>query len=117
MVRDPSALPIELGIMVAKGTSGYVKIWGDKVLPTARLIRVTPEKRFCLYPHEKKFLGRGYLRSNCLFNCYARFMYHDCGCVPSFNYFQYDSGIKLFLFLLGKNTFFKKKIYINVNNF
>lgn len=92
MIKDPSALPINLGIMVAKGTSGYIRVWGDKVLPTSRLIRVKPEKRYCLYPHEKKYLGRGYLRSNCLSNCYARFMYHDCGCVPGFNYFLYETG-------------------------
>lgn len=92
MVRDPSALPIERGIMVARGTSGYVRVWGDKVLPTRRLIRVKPEKRHCLYPDEERHLGRGYLRSNCVSNCYQRFMYHDCGCVPGFNYILYDAG-------------------------
>lgn len=92
MVRDPSALPINRGIMVAKGTSGYIKVYGDKVLPTKRLIRVKPEKRHCLYPDELKYLGRGYLRSNCLFNCYQRFMYNDCKCVPSFYYFLHETG-------------------------
>jgi len=94
MIRDPSALPIDRGMMVAKGTSGYIKVWGDKVIPTKRLIRVKPEKRQCLYPDEKTYLGRGYLRSNCLFNCYQRFMFNDCKCVPSFYYFHYEKGKK-----------------------
>lgn len=94
MIRDPSALPIDRGMMVAKGTSGYIKVWGDKVIPTKRLIRVKPEKRHCLYPYENTYLGRGYLRSNCLFNCYQRFMFHDCKCVPSFYYFHYEKGKK-----------------------
>ncbi|XP_025199512.1 pickpocket protein 19-like [Melanaphis sacchari] len=93
MIRDPSALPIDRGMMVAKGTSGYIKVWGDKVIPTNRLIRVKPEKRHCLYPDEKTYLGRGYLRSNCLFNCYQRFMFHDCKCVPSFYYFHYEKDL------------------------
>lgn len=92
MIKDPSALPSEIGIQVFKGTSCYIRVWGDKVLPTRRLASVNPEKRHCLYPDEKKYLGRGYLRSNCLYNCYERFMYHDCGCVPSFNYFIYKTG-------------------------
>lgn len=92
MIRDPSALPTELGLRMSKGTSGYIRIWGDKVLPTRRLVRVKPEKRHCLYPDEQKYLGRGYLRSNCLYNCYERFMYNDCGCVPSFNYIPYKTG-------------------------
>lgn len=97
MVRDPSALPIDQGIMVPRGTSGYLRIRGNRVLPTKRLIRVKPEKRQCLYPNEMKYLGRGYLRSNCLFNCYERLMYYDCGCVPGFNYFQYNSGKKSYV--------------------
>jgi len=103
MIRDPSALPIDRGMMVAKGTSGYIKVWGDKVIPTKRLIRVKPEKRHCLYPNENTYLGRGYLRSNCLFNCYQRFMFHDCKCVPSFYYFHYEKGKKI---IINQNLYY-----------
>lgn len=92
MVRDPSALPVDLGLMIAKGTSGEIKLWGDKVMPTRRLMRVKSEKRQCFYPGEHRYLGRGYLRSNCITDCYQRFMYYFCGCVPGFNYFPYDQG-------------------------
>lgn len=99
MIKDPSALPVDRGLMVAKGTSGYIKVWGDKILPTSRLIQIKPEKRRCLYPDEQYYLGRGYLRSNCLFNCYQRFMYQDCGCVPRSNYFTYEDAGEHFFFL------------------
>lgn len=92
MIKDPSAVPTEGGLVVEKGTSAYLRLWGDKVLPTARLIRISPEKRHCLYPHEALILGRGYLRLNCQFDCYDRFMYHDCGCVPGFLRFAYATG-------------------------
>lgn len=88
MIGDPSGFPFENDLFVPSGKRAEIGVSGDTLITTKRLERLAIAKRSCLFPHEKRVLHRGYLRQNCIANCYRSFVQSRCKCYLDFIYYQ-----------------------------
>lgn len=88
IVGDPSGFPFENDVFVGNGKIGHIGVRGDAVFTTDRLQKLPVSKRRCLFPDEGRTLFRGYLRQNCIANCYRKFVQANCKCSLDFIYYQ-----------------------------
>lgn len=91
IIGDPSGFPFENDLFVSNGKTGNIGVWGDAVITTNRLQKLSISNRRCLFPHEERILHRGYLRQNCIANCYRNFVQSHCKCSLDFIYYQIET--------------------------
>lgn len=91
IVGDPSGFPFENDLFVSDGKLANIGVSGDAVITTDRLLNMPTSKRPCLFPNEGRILHRGYLRQNCIANCYRKFVQSRCKCSLNFIYYQIET--------------------------
>jgi hypothetical protein len=88
LIGDPSGFPYENDLSIPRGKFGSIGVWGDTIQATPRLRTLAQSQRSCTFSRERRVLHRGYLRQNCIANCYRHLVQSNCHCSLDFIYFQ-----------------------------